>query len=134
MAKYFTLDELTRSSVAKAKHIDNTPPGEALQNLRHLADYALDPVRKLWGAPIIVNSGYRSQELNVAVGGAASSQHLRGEAADITTGTPEGNKKLFNMIIASPDVEFDQLIDESNYSWLHISYKRAGNRGKILHL
>ena len=93
----------------------------------------LDKVRELWGKPIGVTSGYRSAELNRAVGGAKNSQHLRGEAADITAGCRAYNKRLFEMIVAS-DIPFDQLIDENNYKWLHISYCKGDNRRRVLHL
>jgi hypothetical protein len=90
-------------------------------------------MRELWGAPIIVNSGYRSAELNEAVGGAPRSAHLSGEAADITVGLPTENRRLFEMIAGSGLV-FDQLIDERGYGWLHLSYRKTGNRRQILHL
>lgn len=93
----------------------------------------LDKVRELWGKPIGVNSGYRSPELNRVVGGAKNSQHTKGEACDITTGGRENNRKLFDMICES-GIEFDQLIDESNYKWLHISYCKGDNRKQVLHL
>jgi hypothetical protein len=133
MAKFFTFNELTRSETASARGIDNTPGAEAAARLEVLAGRLLDPVRELWGAPLTVNSGFRSPGLNAAVGGAASSQHLRGEAADITTGSRKGNKRLFEMI-AESGLAFDQLIDESGYSWLHISYREGKNRNQILHL
>ena len=81
--KYFSLDELTRSETALCKGIDNTPSAEAVRNLELLTKCVLDLVREEWGSPIIVNSGYRSEELNKAVGGAKSSYHLQGMAADI---------------------------------------------------
>ena len=136
MAKYFTKEELTRSNTAGARGIDNTPPPAVLVKLTALANKLLDPVRELWGAPITVNSGYRCPQLNAAVGGAASSQHLKGEAADITTGTVTGNKLLFDKIVAAQkrgEIAFDQLIDERNYTWLHLSWS-INNRNKILHL
>lgn len=135
MAKYFTLGELCRSDVALQKGIANTPTdSDTIARLEALMEECLDEVRSLWGAPIGVNSGYRSAELNRAVGGAPKSQHLRGEAADITTGTREGNRQLFDKIVSS-GILFDQLIDESGYRWLHISYVRGeNNRRQILHL
>ncbi len=133
MAKYFTITELIRSRAAEAAGIDNTPPPEAASALTVLAEKLLDPVRELWGKPITVNSGYRCHALNKAVGGSPSSQHLRGEAADITAGSPTKNRRLFEMIAAS-GLDFDQLIDECGYSWLHISYRETPNRRKILHL
>lgn len=129
MAKYFTLGELCKSDVA----VENTPDNTTIERLNALMDECLDKVREMWGKPIGVNSGYRSYELNKAVGGAKNSQHLRGEAADITTGSKENNRKLFDLIVAS-DIPFDQLIDESGYRWLHISYCKDYNRKQVLHL
>lgn len=134
MAKYFTLGELCKSDVALQKRIENTPTDVAtIERMQALMDECLDKVRELWGKPIGVNSGYRSAELNRAVGGAKNSQHMRGEAADITTGTKENNRKLFDLIVAG-DIDFDQLIDESDYKWLHISYTATDNRRQVLHL
>lgn len=126
--------EMIRSDTATAKKIRNLPNHDEVRRLNALMDYCLDPIRELWGKPIGVNSGFRSRELNRAVGGSSASQHLRGEAADITTGSVEGNRKLFELIQAS-GIEFDQLIDENNYKWLHVSYKTKGrNRKHVLHL
>lgn len=134
MAKYFTLGELCKSDVALHKRIENTPTdAETIERMQALMDECLDKVREMWGKPIGVNSGYRSPELNRAVGGAKNSQHMRGEAADITTGTKDNNRKLFDLIVAS-DIDFDQLIDESGYKWLHISYTATDNRRQVLHL
>ena len=68
--KYFSLDELTRSETALCKGLENVPSVEAVRNLELLVKCVLDPIREAWGAPIIVNSGYRCEELNKAVGGA----------------------------------------------------------------
>lgn len=133
MAKYFTIGELCKSDVAVEKRIANTPDNTTIERMQALMEQCLDKVREMWGKPIGVNSGYRSAELNRAVGGANNSQHLRGEACDITTGTKENNRKLFDLIVAS-DIPFDQLIDESGYKWLHISYCKDYNRKQVLHL
>lgn len=133
MAKYFTLQELTRSPTAVAKGIDNTPPPDIKVKLNALMNNLLDPVREMWGKPIIVNSGFRCPVLNRAVGGMPTSQHTKGEAADITTGNREDNRRLFDMIISS-GIGFDQLIDEKGYSWLHLSYRAGNNRRNVLHL
>jgi hypothetical protein len=129
--KYFTLKELTRTSTDKT----NVPGTVETENLTNLVDKLLDPVREKWGKPIRINSGYRSIAVNLAVGGSATSQHLKGEAADITAGSKEENKKLFELIKFG--FVFDQLIDETDYTWLHVSLKRSGvgvNRQQILHL
>jgi hypothetical protein len=133
MFEYFTITELCRSEEASRRKIDNTPPPEAESALTSLIENLLDPVRRCWGEPLTVNSGYRCPELNKAVEGAETSQHLRGEAADITVGSPEGNRRLFELIEGS-DLPFDQLIDERGYRWLHLSYRHTGNRRQILHL
>ena len=84
MTRHFTLNELTRSATAARKGIDNNPDQEAEGNLYSLCENVLEPIRKYLGEPLRVNSGYRSQKLNKAIGGARWSQHLEGEAADIT--------------------------------------------------
>jgi uncharacterized protein YcbK (DUF882 family) len=81
--KHFTIEELTRSATARRKGIPNLPNGEEKENLTALVDNVLDPLRELWGAPIIVTSGYRCPLLNKKVGGVATSYHMKGQAADI---------------------------------------------------
>ena len=130
--KYFTSDELAHSKVARTKRIDNTPNEQQKKALVALVDNVLDPLRDLFGKPVLVSSGFRSNDLNRAVGGAATSQHMKGEAADIYTGTKEGNKKLFELI--RDNLPFDQLIDEKDFSWVHVSFKEIGNRKQILKL
>lgn len=132
MLVYFTTDELTRSAKAERHRIDNTPTPETIKALERLIKNVLDPARAIYGRPITVNSGYRSPKLNQAVGGAANSQHIKGEAADITAGSPTENRRLFAIIRELGD--FDQLIDEHNMSWIHVSYKPGGNRRQILKL
>ena len=131
--KYFTIHELTHSDTAHQKGIDNTPPPAIKVKLTSLINNLLDPIREAWGGPITVNSGYRCPVLNKAVGGVPTSQHQKGEAADLTVGSPELNQQLFDLI-AKGDFDFDQLIDESHYGWVHISYSAGKNRHKILHL
>lgn len=121
--KYFTIEELTNSATARARKIDNTPTSEIIRNLEALTDKILDPLREEYGKPIGVNSGYRSQALNKAVGGATTSDHLTGRAADIhgTPNTKEENKKLFELI-KKLDLPYRQLINENGFSWVHVSY------------
>ena len=132
MGKYFTINELTKSSTAQRLHIDNNPTQEVKDNLNALIDNVLDPLRELYGKPIIVNSGYRSFKLNKAVGGAKNSQHLVGQASDIRTvqNTKESNKELFDLIKNSK-LPFDQLINEYDYNWVHVSHSPR-NRRQIL--
>ena len=127
--KYFTIRELTKSTTAIKKGIDNTPTREVTSNLIYLIDNILDPLREAWGEPLIVTSGYRSPKLNKAVGGSATSQHVKGQAADIRTlkDTPEENKRLFELV-QKLGLPFDQLINEYNYDWVHVSYSKRHRR------
>jgi len=119
--KYFTIKELTRSTTAQLRGIDNTPSRQVVKNLTALVDNVLDPLREAWGRPIHVNSGYRCAELNKAVGGVPASQHMRGEAADITAGSRELNRKLY-ALLRRLYLPVDQAINEHDFSWIHISY------------
>lgn len=130
--KFFTIQELINSDTAKKKGIKNIPSSEQEKNLIALVDNILDPLRLAYGKPIIVTSGFRSDELNKAIGGSNTSQHRAGQAADIRTveDTKSENKKLFDLIIKL-DLPFDQLIDEHNFDWVHVSYSPK-NRKQIL--
>ena len=119
--KHFTINELTRSATAQRLGIDNTPPAEALAHLEALVEHVLDPLREAWGGPIHVNSGYRCRALNKAVGGAAGSQHMRGEAADITVGSRLDNARLYRLL-QQLDLPVDQAINELDFAWIHVSY------------
>ena len=130
--KYFTIKELCKSSTAIQKGIDNTPNSEIVNNLKKLVEYILDPLRERYGKPIHVNSGYRCDALNKAVGGSKTSQHRYGLAADITAGSKFENRRLF-ILAQKLDLPYDQLIDEKGYSWIHISYSEKP-RKQILHL
>ena len=129
------MTELTSSPTAKRKGIDNTPDANAKAALSALVANVLDPLREKYGKPIVVSSGYRCPKLNKAVGGAARSQHTKGEAADIrcVSDSRAENKRLFDLIVAS-GLPFDQLIDEYNYDWVHVSFKDGANRRQILHV
>ncbi len=111
----------------------NTPSWEAIINLSTLCEHVLDPLRIAFKRPIHINSGFRTPEINKAIGGAKNSQHCLGMAADITAGDKEMNKLLFDLIITS-GIGFDQCIDEKEYRWIHIAYSSIHNRKQILHL
>lgn len=134
MGKYFTIAELTKSDTAIKKKINNNPNKEIESNLNQLITNILDPLREAWGNPIIVSSGYRCSALNKTVGGASTSQHLLGQAADIHTksNSREDNKKLFELI-KSLKLPYDQLINEYNYKWIHVSYSPR-HRRQILNI
>lgn len=131
--KYFTINELCKSSTATKKGIANVPSAEERANLEALVANVLDPLREAWGKPIVVNSGFRCERLNNAVGGAAGSQHKTGEAADIeaVTRDPADNRRLFELI-RKLGLPFDQLINEFGYNWVHISFSRSRRRGQVL--
>ena len=136
LSKNFTLSELTHSSTANYHNVSNIPDRFALENLTKLCNEILQPIRDKWGDSIFVNSGYRNPKVNRLVGGSSSSQHTKGEASDITVGSKDGNKKLFDMIvqmIENKEITVGQLIDEYDYKWIHISlpYRKVN---QILHL
>lgn len=131
--KYFTLDELTASDKAKRLNIDNTPTPEAKARLVALVAHILDPLREAMGVPIRVTSGYRSPQLNKAVGGVKASQHQRGEAVDFVC---LDMAKAFEYIKKA--LPFDQLIweygDDRAPAWIHVSYRMGANRRQVLRI
>lgn len=133
--KYFTMNELTHSATAIRKGIDNTPDNTAKANLTALVANILDPLREAYGKPIVVSSGYRCAKLNRAVGGVARSQHISGQAADIqsVSKSKADHKKMFELV-QRLRLPFDQLIDEYDYKWVHISFNTKGNRRQVLHV
>lgn len=136
LSPHFTLTEMTRSDVAIRKGIANVPPAVAIERLKALCEIVLEPVRAQFG-PIRVNSGYRSAELNAAIGGARTSQHMQGEAADIECDAAD-NHALAKWI--ADNCPFDQVIlecytpGEPRSGWVHVSHRseRLGNRREIL--
>lgn len=135
-SKYFTLTEMLESATARRLKINEqfNPPAEIVTNLELLCKNILDPLREQVGA-IIVTSGYRSPALNKAVKGAKSSQHMKGQAADIK-GVNVSNAELFNQI-QKLNLPFDQMIWEfgtdKEPAWVHVSYG-ALNRRQILYV
>lgn len=126
--KYFTLYELTKSTTAMRCGIDNTPTEQITKNLQDLVTNILDPLRLAWGRPIKVTSGYRCPKLNKKVGGATSSQHMYGQAVDITTMSdhPDDNMELLKLLIELK-LPFDKLISEyvdkkGRPNWIHVSF------------
>lgn len=113
----FTLEELTQSEMAERKGLDNTPNADVKANLVRLAKF-LEEIRRVLGRPIMVNSAYRSPEVNTAIGSKPTSQHCIGCAADIKVPglTPDNIVKE----IIKTNLEYDQLIREFD-SWVHIS-------------
>ena len=129
MRNYFTNKELTESGTAKRLGIKNEPTKEQWTNLFAIRDNVLNPLREKFGKPIKITSGFRCPELKKAVGGKPTSQHTKGEAVDIVA---DDNKALFDLIKSNFD--FDQLLNEHDYSWIHVSYRKSGNRNQVLHI
>jgi hypothetical protein len=126
-----SLAEVTRSETAKRRGISNMPTAEHIENFKKLAINIFQPIREHFGKPIIISSGYRSAELNKAIGGSLSSQHSSGEAIDIDMdGTDITNKQIFDYI--KENLTFDQMIAEfpkqGNPDWVHVSF--AANRSQ----
>jgi hypothetical protein len=133
ISKHLSLAEVSRSETAKRKGINNTPSGEHLENFKKLAENIFEPIREHFAVPIHISSGYRSKELNAAVGGSSSSQHCQGEAIDIDMdGTSISNSQIFNYI--KDNLNFDQMIwefgNDSNPDWVHVSYESTGKQRK----
>lgn len=138
LTDHFTLQELTRSATATRHGIANVPNAAELKNLTRVAEM-LELIRRAWGKPIIVTSGFRCKALNEIVKGSPRSQHVTGSAADIRTlsDLPSDNHQLFEMIemmVYAGEIEVGQLIDEYGYDWVHISLPNGQKKNQILHL
>lgn len=120
--KYFSFQEFEHSATATRHAIDNAIPDELKNNVAALVDNILDPLREAWGKPITVTSGYRCPQLNKAVGGVATSMHLQGRAADISTGNEVDNRRLYQLILDLRLPYFELLGRKYDFKWIHISY------------
>lgn len=134
MGKYFTVEELSKSEKAVELDIDNTPSEEVEKKLNYFIDEYLDPIRKEWGSPIIITSGYRCKELNDAIKGSKTSSHMDAEAVDMK---PKNNKRLefHNFVLKwllDNGKPFDQLINEYPKnkipSWTHLGIGKKMRR------
>ena len=127
ISKNFILQEFLVTNTG----LNNQLTSDALANIEYLAKKLLQPLRDMYGKPIRITSGYRSAEVNKAVGGSPTSQHTKGQAVDIVA---DDNKALFDLI--KSNFEFDQLIWEygtdKQPSWVHVSIKKIGNRKQIM--
>lgn len=145
LTKNFSLSELTRSVKATKLGIKEqfTPSEEVIDNLTTLCQNVLQPIRDELKAPLTITSGYRCSRLNKEIGGSKTSQHVKGEAADIVSLDENGavnNSFLLDLILSlwfTKKIEFDQLIiefpdEDGNPEWLHISYSISRNRNEIL--
>lgn len=128
LSKNFTLQELTRTS----HNVENIPNEDEIYNLTCLVQKVLQPIRDNFGS-VTINSGYRSPVLNRKIGGSTTSQHCKGQAADIKL---KDMRKVYDWII--DNLIFDQLIyeagDDTSPAWIHISYKNSDNRKQTLRM
>ena len=136
LTENFSLGELTKSQTAERKGIDNTPSAEHQENLKSLCEMILQPIRDHFGQVVSVSSGYRSQDLCVAIGSSTQSQHAKGQASDFEI-FGVSNKELADWI--DENLDYDQLIleywkgeDEPNSGWVHCSFNTQGNRKQYL--
>ena len=145
LSPHFSLKEMTDSQTAVKYGINNSPPAEAVENLRALCVHTLEPLREALGLPIIITSGYRTKALNDKLAHSSErSQHMLGQAADFWV---QGSKfkvqgeeapsrreqliKAFRLIILDESIDYDQLILYPTF--IHVSYvSRERNRRTIL--
>ncbi len=132
ISKHFTLREATKSNTAIRHGIDNNPTRTHLESLKLLAENVLEPLREHFDKPIYISSGYRSKKLNALVNGSLKSQHCKGQAVDLDNDYRNSvtNEEIYFYILENLD--FDMLINEEDFSWLHVSYKKTGNRKQVL--
>ena len=133
LSQNLTLAEACRSETAKRRHIDNTPSGIEIDNLKLTAEKIFQPIRDHFKKPIYVSSMYRCENLNRMIKGSLHSKHITGQAIDIDNdGTDVSNKDIFNFI--KDNLKFDVLIwelGEDSPNWVHCSYVEGLNRGLV---
>lgn len=120
LSKHFTLQELIRSQAATRRGISNIPDKQTAENLARLCTLILEPMRMRLSRPVLITSGYRCPELNALIGGSPTSQHMKGQAADLHV---EGMtaSELFHWIVDVSSLPYDQVIEEFG-EWVHVSW------------
>ena len=124
-SEFFSFAELIKSSTATKHHIDNTPPADVIRNLQYGVDMVLDPLRRIYGKPIIITSGYRCPKLNTLVGGVSNSWHTQGNAADIHVASLTEATKLFSNLQKIPSVDTVLFEHSGSGQWLHVQWNMA---------
>lgn len=133
--RYFTYQEFEDSATARREGIDNSLTPAARRMVTLLVEMLLDPLRRVWGRPIVVSSGYRCPALNRLVRGVRHSHHLLGCAADLIAGSPDDHRRLFRLVqeLCERDgLRFTQLILEPEARWIHISYVPGDLRCQVI--
>lgn len=131
ISKHITLQEATESATALRMGINNVPNEVELEAMKYVSENLFEPIREWYNKPIKINSFYRCLALNKAVNGSKTSGHVLGNSIDISGGNKVENKKIFDFIKLS-GLNFDQVINEYDYTWVHISLKKEKNRKQIL--
>jgi len=131
ISKHITLQEATESATALRMDINNVPNEVELDAMKYVSENLFEPIREWYNKPIKINSFYRCLALNKAVNGSKTSGHVLGNSIDISAGNKVENKKIFDFIKLS-GLNFDQVINEYDYTWVHISLKKDKNRKQIL--
>jgi len=131
ISKHITLQEATESATALRMGIKNVPNELELDAMKYVAENLFEPIREWYNSPIKINSFYRCLALNKAVKGSVTSGHVLGNSIDISAGSKVENKKIFDFIKLS-GLDYDQVINEYDYTWIHISLKKSGNRKQLL--
>ena len=136
LTPHFTLDEMVKSQTALRLGLDNTPDTDEMKSLLALCENVLEPVRIHWAKPVVVNSGFRALRVNRAIGSRDSSQHAKGEAADIEI---PGIDNLVLYYWIAEELDFDLLIlefynGEPSSGWVHVSYVGLENRNQTLRI
>lgn len=136
ISKHISYTEAVYSFKASQKGLINVPNDEQLANMKLVAEMCFEPIRLWWNRPLKINSFFRSPEVNKAVNGSPTSDHMKGHSIDFTAGNREDNLKIFNFV--KENLIFDQVIAENGNSdgpdWIHISYRKSGNRNQALKL
>ena len=129
LSRNFDWKEFEKSDTASRLHLVNIiNDWDVRDNVKALVDYLLQPLRDAWGGPLVINSGYRSKEVNKEVGGVETSQHCKGQAADVSCTDPLALARL----VKKMNLEYDQMILYPDF--LHLSYRRDGeNRMQLLY-
>lgn len=131
ISKNFSLEELCHSNMAVKKGLKNIPNESQIENLKKLCIRLLQPLREVYNEPMVISSGFRSPEVNKAVGGVPTSQHTKGQAADVSVKEP---RKLLAELLKSR-LDFDQAIlyQDGKNNFLHMSYNSGHNRRQVLY-
>ena len=136
ISQNISFKEATKSNTALRLNLNNNPDAYQVTNMVGVAENVFEPLREYVGGAIKINSMFRSEELNTAIGGSSRSQHIEGRAMDLDdTFGHKSNAEMFHYI--KDNLSFDQLIyefgDDNNPAWIHVSYiSEEENRGRCL--